>query len=114
MEEMKTFTLKEFVKNALVDINEAVKEAGDLGVPIAHEFNGDGSAYPEIKTIDFDIAVQVTKNNETKNDQRAGLSLSVVNLSLGRNKNDSMGEESTNRIKFSVNVYLGMNTTSSD
>ncbi|MGJ4784332.1 hypothetical protein [Leptospira interrogans] len=49
MEEMKTFTLKEFVKNALVDINEAVKEAGDLGFQLPMNLTEMDRLIPKLK-----------------------------------------------------------------
>ncbi len=53
--ENKSLTLKEFVKNTLIDINDAVTEAYKSGVSVVHKKYEDGY-HPAAKTVEFDIA----------------------------------------------------------
>ncbi|GHV53362.1 hypothetical protein AGMMS49579_12000 [Spirochaetia bacterium] len=102
-----SLSLRDFVKSALVDINDAVKEASELGVAIAYSEYKSGM-YPTLKPVEFDVAVQVSQNSEAGKKSGAGLGLSIANVSFGKDKLDSIEHSMTNRIKFSVDVFLGL------
>lgn len=103
----KTLSLKDFVRNTLIEVNTAVIEAAESGVEISHKQYGTG-VHPEVKTVEFDIALQILKNNNTEKGGNLEASISVLNLDLGYNKKTNRSEMTTNRIKFSVDVFLGM------
>jgi hypothetical protein len=99
-------SLKEFVKSTLLDINSAVVEAKNEGLPIAYGQYRDGT-YPSLKTVEFDIALQVSNNNETGKNGGIGVGISVVSFNFAKEKINSTQHETTNRIKFSVDMFLG-------
>ena len=107
MNTVNALSLKDFIKDTLLDINGAIREAHDLGVPITYRQYSDGT-FPSAKQIEFDIAVQINEVQEVGKDRKSKLGISVVNMELGRSKNEKHERETLNRIKFSVDVFLGM------
>jgi len=105
-DEIVQLSLKEFVKSTLLDINEAVVEAKKEGLPIAYQRYSDGN-YPSLKTIEFDIAIQVSNNVETGKNGGVGLGISVVSFNFVKEKMNSIHHETVNRVKFSVDMFLG-------
>jgi len=105
MQENQTLRLKDFIKTTLLEINESVTEALNDGLPLAFR-KADG--LPACKTVEFDIAVQITQNETTERKRNAGLGISVVNLKIGKEQGSTSEHLTTNRIKFSVDLFLGL------
>lgn len=103
----KTLTLREFVSSALVDINEAVKDASKEGVRIAYQKYETGT-HPTIKSIEFDIAVELTESQSKDSKTGTGLQLSILNLGIDKSKGQNSDTKNVNRIRFSVDAFLGM------
>lgn len=109
-----SLSLKEFITSALVDINEAVKDASNSGVHIAYQQYKTGN-HPTIKAIEFDIAVELTESSSNSKSSSSGLQLSILNLGGEKSKNNKSDSKNVNRIKFSVDTFLGMsNDTQQD
>ncbi|MDR2619303.1 MAG: hypothetical protein LBC62_10575 [Treponema sp.] len=105
MEREQTLSLKDFIKTTLLEINEAVVDSLKEGLPLAFR-RSDG--LPICKTVEFDIAVQITQNDTTGKTRDTGLGISVVNLNFGKEHEKSSEQLRTNRIKFSVDLFLGL------
>jgi len=105
-DKIQQLSLKEFVKTTLLDINTAVVEAKKEGLPIAYKPYS-GGHFPTLKTVEFDIAIQISDIEETGKNGKAGLGISVVSINYSKEKVISAQHESTNRIKFSVDMFLG-------
>ncbi|AEF84749.1 hypothetical protein TREPR_2025 [Treponema primitia ZAS-2] len=100
-------SLKEFIKSTLLDINCAVIEAKKEGIPIAYrQYNND--ILPILKTVEFDIAIQVSEDESSGKNKGAGFGISVVNLNISSDKEKTHLQNLTNRIKFSVDLFLGL------
>ena len=56
----------------------------------------------------FDIAIQVSKNDEAGKGNSFGTGISVVNLNFSKNNAKSSHHETSNRIKFSIDMFIGM------
>jgi hypothetical protein len=66
---------------------------------------------PICKTIEFDIAVQIMQNETAGKKRDTGLGISVVNLNFGKEQKSASEHLTTNRIKFSVDMFLGLENT---
>jgi hypothetical protein len=108
MQQNQTLSLKDFIKTTLLEINESVVEASTEGLPLAHR-KGDG--LPICKTIEFDIAVQIMQNETTGKKRDTGVGISVVNFNFGKEQKNASEHLTTNRIKFSVDMFLGLKNT---
>jgi hypothetical protein len=108
MEREQIISLKDFIKTTLLAINAAVVESLKEGLPLAFR-SSDG--LPICKTVEFDIAVQITQNETTGKKRDTGLGISVVNLNFSKDHENSSEQLRTNRIKFSVDVFLGADIT---
>ena len=104
---VKSLSLKEFVREALIDINTAVNEAAEEGVSIVYNEYKTGQ-YPKVQTVSFDLAVTVEQSSEENNKKDGGFRISVFNAKVGSNKNELTMEKNINRISFSVEVFLGL------
>lgn len=104
--------LKDFIKTALLEIVDAVREAQDEAISIApHRIT-----LPDVKTIikehqliEFDLAVTETnKDSSNKEGNKIGIKVlsSEVSLEGKIGKNSESVQQTTNRIKFSVPVYF--------
>jgi len=85
--------LKDFIAKTLISIKEGVAEAN----------KSTGNAYKinsEAKVVNFDIAVEVSK--EGKTEAGGGLRIHVVEAKLG--KNNTSKESNVSRINFTVGV----------
>ena len=102
-----TLSLKEFIKEALIEINSAVTEAADEGVSIVYNKYESGQ-HPRIQTVNFDLAVTIEKSSEKKDTKNGGLGISVLNVRMDKKKNDISIVKNTNRLNFSVDVFLGL------
>lgn len=117
--------LKDFVKEALVQISTGVKDAQsavrDLGGvvnPATYPSSSAGGAYfgnyedgQHIFLVDFDVAVSVTENSGTN----AEAKLKVASfLSLGAGGESSAQNETTNRLTFKVPLALPVDKQSQD
>jgi NMD protein affecting ribosome stability and mRNA decay len=76
-------SLKEFIKSTLVDINEAVIEAVQEGIPIAYAQYTTGQ-HPMMKSVEFDIAVQVTESNVSGKNSEGGWVYRLLILNLAK------------------------------
>ena len=103
----KSVTLRGFVTSALVDINEAVKDATRKGVQISYKQYKSGK-YPTVKPIEFDIAIELTESQGKNSNIGGSLQLSVLNISLDKSGEKKLDTKNVNRIKFAVDVFLGM------
>lgn len=109
--------LKDFIKTALTDIVEAVKEAQDSvkdivtiapytgGNVVTHIKTPDG--YAEISNIDFDVAVTTETTEGTSSDIKGGIAVAGI-FNIGGNGNEAAEEKYQNvsRIKFTIPVLL--------
>jgi len=103
----KSLSLKDFIKKSLVDINTAVVEASKEGVSLAH-YNYEDGINPKMQTIEFDLAVTIEESSESTQNKNGGISISVFSAKLGRNNKEDLRFTNTNRIKFSVDIFLGL------
>lgn len=103
----KSVTLRDFVTSALVDINEAVKDATRKGVQISYQEYETGK-HPSLKPIEFDIAIELTESQGKNSNIGGGLQLSVLNIGLDKSGEKKSDSRNVNRIKFAVDVFLGM------
>ncbi|GHU01748.1 hypothetical protein FACS1894147_02190 [Spirochaetia bacterium] len=106
MKQNDTLTLKQFITSTLVDINVGINEARNQGVLIAAATNN--KDLPACKSVEFDIAVQITQSETSENKKSGGLDISVLNFKLGKNKSGETENLLTNRIRFSVDAFLGV------
>ncbi len=103
----KTLTLRDFISNTLVDINEAVKDASKKDVEIVYQRYQSGKL-PTAKSIEFDIAIELTESEGSDKQSGAGLQVSILNLGLNKSKSLNSDTKNMNRIRFSVDIFLGM------
>jgi hypothetical protein len=108
-QEIIQLSLKDFIKSTLLDINNAVIAAKKEGIPIAYSQYRTG-VLPTLKTIEFDIAVQISENITSGKNSEGGLGISVIGFKFDKESNKSLQNETTNRIKFSVDMFLGKET----
>ena len=103
---MEQITLKSFIKNALVDIGEAINEANQHFInPKQSRFHvfslrhnkGDQINVPGIQ---FDVAITAVNNKKGK----AGLMVTVLPLNGGVNTEISANNELIHRIKFEIGI----------
>lgn len=109
--------LKDFIKTALTDIVEAVKEAQDSvkdiatiapyteGSKVTHIKTPDG--YANISNIDFDVAVTTETTEGTSSGIKGGIAVAGI-FNIGGNGNEEAAEKYQNvsRIKFTIPVLL--------
>lgn len=103
MKKEERLSLKDFIKNTLVDINDAVKEAEEEGVNLVYNELKSGGLSPKPQDISFDLSVTTEQGDESS--KGAGLRISVLNGSI--DKKSQVGEQKVNRIQFSVTAFLG-------
>lgn len=110
--------LKEFVRAAIVDVVEAVKEAqnyvGDVAtvMPVMPDGNKvecvitkDG--YTRTTRIDFDIAVTTANSEGVDNGLSGGINIAgFLNVCGKAKERAEESQQSVSRIKFSVDVML--------
>lgn len=103
---MEQVELKDFIKNALINIAEGIRGANEeLKTPDKHRFEvfnlrrniGDNSKIPGIQ---FDIAVTITKDQKDK----AGFVVALMNIGAGANTEKGVSNEMVHRIKFEVGI----------
>lgn len=105
--------LKEFIKETLGQITEAVKEAkeqndniapneirlGKNGNPVIyHSKPGQSADNSYVSVIEYDLALTYEK---TKNNKK-GIAVMLGGIELGGKKDDETKDQVINRIKFSV------------
>jgi ribosome-associated protein YbcJ (S4-like RNA binding protein) len=112
--------LKEFIKESLVQINQAIEESNEelkdseaiinpKGVQINSEnsqaygrqsYKSDHHDYKVVQKIDFDVAVYA------ENDQKAGggAKISIASISIGANGEVNYTNKSESRLRFSIPV----------
>jgi hypothetical protein len=101
--------LKEFIKNSVSDIVDAIGELKDK-YPSNREDDTDGQYQPiapyvrmstqsnASDTIDFDIAISSTEGKEVKGGGKAGIKVISANMEmLDKNQNQNIS-----RVKFSI------------
>ena len=103
--------LKNFVKEVLLEITEAVYEAKkESKVPIAPtlHLNKDGSEKPldEKQDIEFDIGLTAKDSTSESSKKGLGLAISVVKAQVGGSNKKTSETNYDHRIKFSVPVYF--------
>ena len=103
---MEQVTLKDFIKNTLVDIGEAVNEANQHFInpkqQIFHVFclrhnKGDQLKVPGII---FDVAITAMKNQKDK----VGLMVTLLPFAGGGNTETAANNELVHRIKFEIGI----------
>jgi hypothetical protein len=100
-------SLKDFVKQVLLDITEAVEEAKEQApVAIAPGTVGkDIQMKPQL--VEFDISVSSrTKNTQRTRGGGSATLVSIIRAEVGSEKTNDSHLRETNRIKFSVPVYF--------
>lgn len=101
--------LKEFIKTALTDITNAVKEcqceiknSAIIPPPISTEIGGVNQRIAKYKIYDIDFDVAITANNDIGKSKRIGLE--VWGLGYKNVDTDGYGSSVSSRIKFSIPV----------
>lgn len=108
--------LKEFIKETLEQITEAVKSAKKTnaniapegvslnplsGLPVINKFNKKNqNTYVSIVDFDISLAFEESKGN------KRGISVMLANVGIGASKSDISKDQIVNRIKFSIPVLL--------
>jgi hypothetical protein len=102
--------LKDFVKQALVDITSAVEEAKDISpVSIAPGYvstEKGRSTITDPQFIEFDVATTVVESSSTSGSGGAKISVVGVGISLGGERGVTANHESVSRVKFQIPVYF--------
>lgn len=110
--------LKEFIKTALVDIVQSVRETQEIVkdyatiVPFTKRGDNDSSVLTEqgvanISKIDFDIAVTTGTKEESKNGADAGIRVAgILNIGIGSKEDSAKNAQNISRIQFSIPVLL--------
>lgn len=104
--------LKQFIKQAITDISEAVVECqneiknGTTINPLMRFTNIDMSR-DSIYTLNFDVAV--TASSENNNGKRVGASIKVVEAAFG--KDATIAKSAATRITFCVPISFPIQTT---
>ncbi len=99
--------LKEFIKNTLCELSEAIDESGvelQKKISLTNIKLREKSA-GNYGLIDFDLAVDVKESN--KKGSSGGLSISVVEAKVG--KDSELSSSTTSRIKFTVEANFDSN-----
>jgi alpha-D-ribose 1-methylphosphonate 5-triphosphate diphosphatase PhnM len=108
--------LKDFVREALVEIAQGVEEArqalsgsaAEVNPSVARRFDakstnyGDSSSGKPIFLIEFDVAVTATEGTQTK----GGIGVVAGVLALGSQGQSELANSSVSRIKFMVPMAL--------
>lgn len=100
--------LKNFTKQALIDIVQGANEANEEFLRndkaiIESTFCNSGMTSANIVRVEFDVAVTTTENNKSE----GGGKLNVANLiSVGGGLESSNSNQSVSRIKYSIPVTL--------
>lgn len=92
--------LKDFIKQALLDVVNGVEEANqekDRFRLTIHKHGGTGESGQK---VEFDVSLMVTEVAE--NDINGGIKVALVNLGGGRKESES--NQNVHRIKFEVFV----------
>lgn len=109
--------LKDFIKTALMDVVEAVKEAQDSVKDVATiapytagnklMYIKTPEGYANISNIDFDVAVTTETKENVEGGLKGGIQVAGI-LSFGAGGKEEIVEKSQNisRIKFSIPVVL--------
>ena len=102
--------LKEFIKDVLIQIIQAVDEAQDEFKGKPHAINpqrtlGPGKEKEYTQNIEFDVAVQVAK--EGKSGGKAKLMIPIINVGAEGGKESTDISSTTSRIKFTIPVAFG-------
>lgn len=109
--------LKEFIKIALTDIIEAVRETQDevKGYATIVPFVGMGnkessvqmkSGIAKISSIDFDVAVSSGTKENGQNDSEARIKVAgIFNIGIGGREGAEKNAQHISRIRFSIPVY---------
>ncbi|MGD0024076.1 MAG: hypothetical protein ABSC37_05515 [Xanthobacteraceae bacterium] len=100
-------SLKSFVKQALLDITNAVNEAREESPVNIAPGHVEGKKQLEAQQIEFDLAVSAER--ATTGRKKGGVSVAVISVLKAEvgaegTTNEKHGE--SNRIKFSVPVYF--------
>lgn len=100
-------SLKSFVKQALIDITNAVNEARHESLVNIAPGYVEGKAQVDAQLIEFDLAVNAERS--TKRGKKGGASvtiISVIKADVGADGAEDEKLSTNNRIKFSVPVYF--------
>lgn len=96
--------LKEFVKNSLLDVMHAVREAQQEWQAVGHK----GAINPVWSTVDKDsfrdINFDVAVTAEDKSAGKIGGGIKVVGLNVGGETTDTVSSSSVSRIQFRVPI----------
>jgi hypothetical protein len=118
--------LKDFIKEAIKDISEAIVECNDdlevigtivnpkrvsveknakdnlLGYMTSPTDNPDPNFLRPVHMISFDVSVSTT----TKKDGKEGIGVNVAGIKLGKDKSDISSDNTASRLSFSVPIAL--------
>jgi len=115
--------LKDFIKEAIKDVSEAISESNDelseVGAIVnpknVHPANKNEEVYGHllkedegldyrrpVHLINFDVAV----SSSTKKDGKEGIGVNVVGIKLGKDGQTADEESMSSRLKFSIPVAL--------
>lgn len=99
--------LKEFIKDALINIIQAVDEAQDEIKGQPHAINpqttiGQGKESKYVQNVEFDVAIQVAK--EERSGGQAKLMIPIVDVGLEGGKESKDISSTASRIKFTIPV----------
>ena len=113
--------LKEFIKQSIIDISEAIQESNNyvnennidavVNPEFIYKVSGDGRSYTTnesnvdlryLEDIDFDIAVTI--EGEAKGEVSGGIKIASFHVGGGGSVSDT--KQNTSRIKFKIPVAL--------
>ncbi|MET6758953.1 hypothetical protein [Pseudoalteromonas sp. NCIMB_1079] len=118
--------LKDFIKEAIKDISEAIVECNDdlneigtivnprrvlieknakdnlIGYMTTPRDDPDPNYLRPVHMISFDMSVSTT----TKKDGKEGIGVNVVGIKLGKDKTDTNSDNTASRLSFSVPIAL--------
>jgi|SRR5690606_10743618 len=114
--------LRNFIKTALIEIAEAVKEADVEYEKMGGSINpkhvyGDGSyTYTAkqsiVKVSNIEFSLMVTESENKSNDKTGGINLKVLTGKIGDSKNSIQAQ--VNTIKFSIPLVLPVSGTNAN
>lgn len=100
------YSLSEFIKETLVEINKGVRDAKSAGVPIAYERYETGE-HPRVQTVNFDIGVILDRETDSGKAMEGKLGISVFSANFGKKLNKVESSKDTHRVQFSVDAFIG-------
>ena len=100
---METIELKQFIKEALLNVTDGVKEANEKSnrfkmIGVKHESGIDGNF------VDFDVSVVINESSGSQAEGKAGVFLSVLSAGINSRVDQANLQQNTHRLTFKVYI----------